>query len=308
MNAFLSDLPKSVRIVEVGPRDGLQNQPQKIDTALKSEWIRRLAACGLPEVEATSFVRPDWIPQLADATDVIAALPTDSSTLFSALVPNLRGLHTARDAGVKRIALFTAASETFNKKNTNASIEESLERFRGIFDVLAGQEMFVRGYVSTAFGCPYEGDVAVEKVVEVSRALHELGCQELSISDTIGVAHPRQVTEVVDAVAAVVPREAIALHFHDTRGLALNNVVAGLHVGVTTYDASAGGLGGCPYAPGAAGNLATEDLVYLLDGLGIESGVDLDALAAANLWFESHFEQPFPSRVLATYRSPATGA
>ncbi len=298
----MSGRVSDVHVVEVGPRDGLQNQSREIATATKVGWIERLAKAGLPEIEATSFVHPKWVPQLADASDVARGLPRDADTLFSALVPNRKGLDGALAAGFDRIALFTAASESFNQKNINASIAESLDRFREIFAAVSDRSMFVRGYVSCCFGCPYEGTIDPRAVAKVSKTLVDLGCDVIGISDTIGVATPKQVDTVLDAVLGEIPVEAVALHFHDTRGTALVNVVAGLERGVRIFDASAGGLGGCPYAPGATGNLATEDLIYLLDGLGVSTGVDLDALAAANLWFEESFDTPFPSRVLSTYR------
>lgn len=296
--------PARVRIVEVGPRDGLQNQPEIIPAAQKLEWIRRLAAAGLEEIEVTAFVHPKWVPALADAEEVASAVPDTGVVLPSALVPNLRGLERAIEKGLRRFSLFTAASETFSKKNTNCSIDQSFDRFAEVFERLESldEKAWVRGYISTCFGCPYEGDVSLARVVEVAKRLHELGVAEVAISDTTGVGFPKQVHKLVEAVAAEIPLEEIALHFHDTRGQALVNVYAGLESGVEVFDASAGGLGGCPYAPGAAGNLATEDLVKLLEALGIETGVDCDALAGANLWFESLFPTPFPSRVLATYR------
>lgn len=311
MKARLRDrLPRAVRIVEVGPRDGLQNQSRQIPTDVKVEWIRRLDAVGLSEIEATSFVHPKWVPQLADATPLLAELARGAplKTPLSALVPNLKGLEPALAGGLERIALFTAASETFSQKNTNASIEETLARFVEVFAVLAarptGGRMRVRGYVSTCFGCPYEGAIAPAAVVRVARRLRELGCAEIALSDTIGVATPAQVEDVVLAVAEHVPLCDLALHLHDTRGTALANVYAGLLLGVRTFDASAGGLGGCPFAPGAAGNLATEDLVYMLQGLGLASDVDIAALGAATLWFESQLGATLPGRVLGSLRVP----
>ncbi|MEE8143195.1 MAG: hydroxymethylglutaryl-CoA lyase [Planctomycetota bacterium] len=292
---------KKVRVVEVGPRDGLQNQGEIIPVHLKLEWIEHLSACGLPEIEVTSFVNPRWVPQLADAIELAQRLPQGGS-IYSALVPNLHGLEDALSAGVRNIAVFTATSETFNQKNINCSVAESLQRFEKIFQRLQGESVRVRGYLSTCFGCPYEGEVPAAEVARLAKELQGLGCAEIAVSDTIGVATPRQVQEVVEKVAEQIPVTKLALHFHDTRGMALVNVMAGLDLGVTTYDASSGGLGGCPFAPGATGNLASEDLVFLLDSLGIETGIDLDALAATNLKFERHFPQPFPGRVLGSYR------
>lgn len=298
-----ADLPRSVRIVEVGPRDGLQNQPDSISAEHKLGWIERLAAAGLQEIEGTAFVHPKWVPQLADA-DVVAQQLPRLVQKPSALVPNRAGLTRAIDAGLDRIALFTAASETFCQKNTNCSIDESLDRFAEVFAAIKSHKksMWVRGYVSTCFGCPYEGDVDVAAVVRVTQQLLELGVDEVAISDTIGSATPLQVEQVLRAVTKVCTVDRLALHFHDTRGQALVNVWAGLRMGVTTFDASAGGLGGCPYAPGASGNLATEDLVYFLDSLGISSGVQLAALVEASLWFEQHCTAAFPGRVLASSR------
>ncbi|MEM7168202.1 MAG: hydroxymethylglutaryl-CoA lyase [Planctomycetota bacterium] len=298
-----SGLPRRVRVVEVGPRDGLQNQPEAIAAADKIGWIERLAAAGLEEIEGTAFVHPKWVPQLADAAEVGAKLP-ELVARPSALVPNRAGLDRALDAGLNRIALFTAASETFCQKNTNCSIDESLDRFAEVFAAIAdrGTRTWVRGYVSTCFGCPYEGDVAVDTVVRVTEQLLQLGVDEIAISDTIGTATPAQVERVIERTASVAALEQLALHFHDTRGLALVNVWAGLRLGVTTFDAAAGGLGGCPYAPGASGNLATEDLIYFLDSLGIDTGVDLQKLVAATLWFEQRCNATFPGRVLASQR------
>lgn len=309
----MSGLPQSVRIVEVGPRDGLQNQPTAIPTATKLAWIERLARAGLREIEVTSFVRPDRIPQLADAAEVAAGLPAVEGTLYSALVPNLRGLENALAAGIDRIALFTAASETFCRKNINASIAESIERFGAMFDAASASVPWIRAYVSTCFGCPYEGQVSTSAVVRVCQELLALGVDEVAISDTIGVATPADIHRVVDALTAPGvlgyddPIALLALHLHDTRGTALANVYAGLERGISTFDAAAGGLGGCPYAPGASGNLATEDLVYFLDGMGIETGVDLEALTGASLWFEAELGTTLPGRVLGAARSRDRG-
>ncbi len=307
--AMLRALPRRVRVLEVGPRDGLQNQPARIPVEIKAEWIARLARSGLEEIEVTSFVRPDRVPQLADAAELMARLPRDGRMLYSVLVPNLEGLENALASGARRIALFIAASETFSRKNTNCSIAESLVRCREVFERLGGESVHVRVYISTAFGCPYEGAVPAGKVADLARALHELGAAEIAVSDTIGVATPPLVVEVVEEVKRGIPLEATALHFHDTRGLALANVLVALDHGVGRFDASAGGLGGCPFAPGASGNLATEDLVHLLDSLGIETGVDLERLAEASLWLERHLAAPLPGRMLGALRSrrPASG-
>ena len=306
-DGLLDGLPDEVRVIEVGPRDGLQNQPRTLPVSQKVEWIRRLAACGIREIEATSFVNPRWVPQLADARDLMLLLDQDpgldnGATVFSTLVPNLHGLEDAFACGVRHVALFTAASETFNRKNLNCSIHESLARFERIFASIGDACVRVRGYISTCFGCPYEGQVPAEKVVEVARRLRDLGATEIALSDTTGVATPPSIERVVEAVAATIPISELALHLHDTRGLALANVLVGLRLGVSTFDASSGGLGGCPYAPGASGNLATEDLLTLLHSLDIETGIDLAALIETNLWFETHFPTPFPGRVLASRR------
>jgi isopropylmalate/homocitrate/citramalate synthase len=295
-------LPRRVKVVEVGPRDGLQNEQAAIDTALKIAFINGLAEAGLPVVEITAFVSPKWVPQMADAREVARAAARRPGTRFSALVPNRRGLDAAVDCGLEHVAVFAAASETFSHRNINQSIADSLRNYADVTAAARAQGLAVRAYLSTSFGCPYEGDVPVARVVELSAALTAMGAEEVAISDTIGVAHPGQVVDVVDAVSAKVPIEQIALHFHDTRGTALANVYAGLECGVATFDSSAGGLGGCPYAPGAAGNLATEDLLYLLHGLGIETGVNLDGVVAASRLIAPHLGHALPSRYLQAAR------
>lgn len=281
-DSLLAQLPKRVTIVEVGPRDGLQNEHGVVPTADKVRYIDQLAAAGLPVVEATSFVSPRAIPQLADAAEVLAGITQRAGTRYSVLVPNAKGMERALAAGVREVAVFTGASETFVQHNINCSIAESLERFRPVLELTRANQVRVRGYISTVFGCPYEGTVALEAVLRVADALLALGVDELSLGDTIGVATPNQVAELVPRVAARVGLERVALHFHDTRGTALANVLAGLELGVTIFDSSSAGLGGCPYAPGASGNLATEDLLYMLHGMGIETGVDLDGVLAAS--------------------------
>lgn len=288
--------PARVTIVEVGPRDGLQNEAAQIATADKVAFVDRLSAAGLPVIEVSAFVSPKWVPQMADAAGVFAGIERRSGTRYAALVPNLAGIERAQAAGVSEIAVFAAASESFSKRNINQSIDTSLEVYRAVCRRAAELGMRVRGYVSTAFGCPFEGDVPAEKVADVAAALVEMGAVEVAVSDTIGVAHPGQVPEVVDAVASRISINQIALHFHDTRGTALANVLAAMDLGVKTFDASAGGLGGCPYAPGATGNLATEDLVYMLNGLDIETGVDLAALRQASAFMESRIGHLLPSR------------
>jgi isopropylmalate/homocitrate/citramalate synthase len=288
--------PSAVRIVEVGPRDGLQNEHAAIGTAAKIGFVNRLTEAGLPSIEVSAFVSPKWVPQMADAAEVFAAITRRAGVRYSALVPNAAGLDRAQAAGVTEVAIFAAASETFSKRNINQTIAESLTTYRAVAARASQLGMKVRAYVSTAFGCPFEGAIAPARVAEVSAALIEMGAFEVAVSDTIGIAHPGQVPPVVGAVAGRVPLQQIALHFHDTRGTALANVLTALDLGIATYDASAGGLGGCPYAPGATGNLATEDLVYMLDGLGIRTGVDLDALVRASSYIEPHVGHALPSR------------
>jgi hydroxymethylglutaryl-CoA lyase len=276
-------LPPAVRIVEVGPRDGLQNEKVIIPTEQKIHFITMLAEAGLPVVEATSFVSPRAIPQLSDAGAVMAGLKDLPSTKYSVLVPNLKGMERALNAGVRSIAVFTAASESFTRHNINATIAESLANFRPVVALAQRERIAVRGYISTVFGCPYEGSVDPEKVLTVAQALLEMGIDELSLGDTIGVATPNQVVEVVSLLLekGTIPIERLAVHFHDTRGTALANILMSLQLGISIVDASAGGLGGCPYAPGAAGNLATEDLLYMLHGMGIKTGVNLEKVVAA---------------------------
>ena len=291
-------MTNQVTIVEVGPRDGLQNEAARIAAPDKVAFVERLAAAGLPVIEVSSFVRPDRVPQLADAREVFAALPPRPGTRYTALVPNLTGLREAQAAGLREVAIFAAASEGFSQRNTNRSIAESLVAFEAVCREARDAGMRVRGYLSTAFGCPFDGAVAPRRVGEIARQLRDLGVYEVAISDTIGIAHAGQVAPVVEAaVAAGVGLDEIALHFHDTRGQALANVMAALPLGVRTFDASAGGLGGCPFAPGATGNLATEDLVYLLDGLGYQTGVSLSGVLEASAFIEPRVGHPLPSRV-----------
>jgi hydroxymethylglutaryl-CoA lyase len=293
------NVPRRVAIVEVGPRDGLQNEAVVIPTADKIAFVDKLSAAGHRTIEVSAFVRPDRVPRMADAADVFAGITRWPGTRYTALVPNLAGLTRAVDAKVDEIAIFTAASETFSKRNINQSISESLDTYRGVAQRARELGLPIRAYVSTAFGCPFEGPIAPEAVADVSGALIEMGAYQVAVSDTIGLAHPGQVPAVVQAVTSRVPLDRIALHFHDTRGTALANVLAALDVGVTTFDASAGGLGGCPFAPGATGNLATEDLLYMLDGLGIDTGVALDAVLAASRFMESKVGHPLASRYAA---------
>lgn len=287
-----------VTIVEVGPRDGLQNEPTPVPIEAKLEFIRLLAESGLPQIEATSFVHPKWVPQLADSDELCRRLTPREGVDYSFLVPNLKGLERALAANLKQIAVFTAASETFSQKNTNRSIAESLRELEQVVQRARQAGMRVRGYVSTAFVCPYEGDIEPGKVREVSEQLLGFGVQELSIGDTIGAAVPRDVERTVGRLLESIPAEKLALHLHDTYGTALANVYCGLQLGISVYDSSAGGLGGCPYAPGASGNLATEDLVYFLDRMGITSGVQLEKVAEASRYIAGVLGRELPSRQL----------
>ncbi|MGH2515545.1 MAG: hydroxymethylglutaryl-CoA lyase [Ktedonobacterales bacterium] len=278
----LSNLPRRVTVVEVGPRDGLQNEKGVVSTADKIAFIDQLSAAGFSVIEATSFVSPKAVPQLADAGEVMAGIARRAGVRYAALVPNAKGMERALAAGVDEVAVFTGASESFVQHNINTSIAGSIESFRPVVTAARGARLRVRGYISTVFGCPYEGAVAPDAVLRVAEELLTLGVDELSLGDTIGVATPNQVVEIVGLLAAHVPLDRLALHFHDTRGTALANVLAALQLGITIFDSSAGGLGGCPYAPGASGNLATEDLLYMLHGLDIATGVNLDAVVAAS--------------------------
>jgi isopropylmalate/homocitrate/citramalate synthase len=268
-------LPARVRIVDVGPRDGLQNEPATVPTATKIELVNRLADAGLPAIEAGAFVSPKWVPQMADSAAVLAGIRRKPGVSYPVLVPNMQGFEAAVAAGVEEIAIFGAASETFSRKNINCSVAESLERFAPVAAAARAKGMRVRGYISCVVGCPYEGEIAPAAVAAVAKALDAMGCYELSLGDTIGVGTPGKVRAMIEAVAREVPIGQLAVHLHDTYGQALANLYAALELGVATADSSVAGLGGCPYAKGASGNVATEDVVYLLDGLGIETGVDL---------------------------------
>lgn len=290
--------PDRVSVYEVSPRDGLQNERATVPLADKIRLIDALVAAGLERIEITSFVSPKWIPQLADADDVARIVNEYPNVVYSALCPNEKGLARARGTRVAEIAVFMSASETHNRKNVNKSMRESLEAAAVTTKLAKAENLRVRGYVSTAWGCPYEGDVPIATVARIARQLVDFGCYQISLGDTIGAGTPRQTAAVLDAVLAEVPLDAIALHMHDTRGTALANIVVGLQYGVRTYDASIGGLGGCPYAPGAAGNVATEDLVYMLRGMGVETGVDLERLVEAGRAAESIVGRTLPSKVL----------
>lgn len=287
----------NIRIVEVGPRDGLQNESAPVSTADKIAFVNLLSATGLRMIEAGAFVSPRWVPQMADAADVFAGLTRRPGVRYTALAPNLRGLERAAAARVDEIAIFAAASEGFSRRNINQTIAESLETYAAVCRAAQERGLPVRAYLSTAFGCPYDGDVDAGLVASLTARLIDMGAYEVAVSDTIGIAHPGQIRKVLPKIVAETPAERLALHFHDTRGTALANVLAALDFGIGTFDASAGGLGGCPYAPGATGNLATEDLVYMLDGLGLNTDIDLDALMRASQFIEAKVGHALPSRV-----------
>jgi hydroxymethylglutaryl-CoA lyase len=296
----MNSLPKSIRIVEVGPRDGLQNESAIVPAPKKAEFVKLLAATGLQDIEVASFVHPKWIPQLADAEELISQLELFPNVRYSALVPNMKGLDRAIQSGIRRIAVFTAASETFNKKNINMGIQESIDVFKPVVARALKEGMSVRGYISTCFVCPYEGSIAKEKVAEVAQALFQIGVDEVSIGDTIGAATPRDVETTCGYLGQRFTGHKLAVHFHDTYGMAIANVYQALQMGFSIFDSSAGGIGGCPYAPGASGNVATEDLVYLLDRLGIKSGVSLKLLRHASHFMAHELGRDLPSRVLKT--------
>ena len=301
-------LPEAVTIWEVGARDGLQNEPSVVPTDAKVEFIERLTAAGLPVVEAASYVRPEWVPQLADAAEVMAAVQRQPDVRYPVLVPNLRGLERALDANVQDIAIFASATESFAQRNLNRGYDEQWVMFAPVVARAVAEGLTVRGYLSMCFGDPWEGAVAADAVVDAVRRLRDLGCEAISLGDTIGVATPGQVSDMIARLtAAGTPIESIGVHFHDTYGQALANTLAALRCGVTTVDSSAGGLGGCPYAKSATGNLATEDLVYMLDGLGIRTGIDLDALIATSAWMAAIVGRPSPSRVVRARTVPHPG-
>ncbi|SEI75017.1 hydroxymethylglutaryl-CoA lyase [Allopseudospirillum japonicum] len=290
-------LPKQVRIVEVGPRDGLQNEPQPISTADKLQLIDYLVDAGLTSIEAASFVSPKWVPQMGDATEVMQGVRAHAGVTYSALTPNIKGLQAALAVGVQEVAVFGAASESFTQKNINCSISESLERFAPVVSQAQAAGVKVRAYVSCVMGCPYEGEIAPAKVAEVSDLLYQMGCYEVSLGDTVGVGTPYKTQAMLEAVSARVPMDKLAAHFHDTYGQALVNLYAALNMGVAVIDASVAGLGGCPYAKGAAGNVATEDVVYLLQGLGIETGIDLAKLSTAGAFISQVIGRSSRSKV-----------
>jgi hydroxymethylglutaryl-CoA lyase len=290
------ELPSRVLITEVGPRDGLQNEKQPVSTDVKVELCERLLSAGVRQLEATSFVSPKWVPQMADAADVMARLPRPQGVRISVLVPNMKGFEGALAAGADEVVIFAAASEAFSMRNINCSIADSIERFRPVARAARDNGLRLRAAVSVAFGCPYQGEVPVAAVVDVSQRLRELGCDEIGIADTIGVGTAAQVERVFDAVTRAVPREQLSGHFHDTYGQAIANVVASLRCGIERFDASIAGLGGCPYAKGATGNVATEDVVYLMHGLGIETGIDLERLVDTGQWISAQLGRRSQSR------------
>jgi hydroxymethylglutaryl-CoA lyase len=301
-------LPARVTVVEVGPRDGLQNEPETLSVEDKVAFCDRLIAAGLPVVEVGALVSPKWVPQMAGSDEVLRRVRKAAGVRLPVLVPNRVGYERARAAGAREVAVFTAASESFSRRNTNASIDETFERFAAFVPEARQEGLRVRGYLSTAFGCPYEGRVAPAAAVAVARRLAEAGCDEVSIGDTIGVAVPTQVGELLGLLAVELPLDRVAVHFHDTRGTALANVLAALEAGVSVVDSAAGGTGGCPYAPGASGNLATEDLLYMLHGMGIETGVSLEAVAEASRALSARLGRALPSRYLQAGPAAARSA
>jgi hydroxymethylglutaryl-CoA lyase len=292
--------PTRVTIKEVGPRDGLQNEKAQIATEDKIAWINQLSKTGLTYIEVTSFVHPKWIPQLADALEVATRIERVPGVTYAALVPNQKGLEKALAAQIDEVCVFMSASETHNRKNINKSIAETFPVLEEVVKTAKQEGKTVRGYVSTVFGCPYEGNVSIEQVIRVSEQLFAMGIDELSLGDTIGVATPKQVQEVLEAVLQRFPKEKLAMHFHDTRGTALANILVSLEMGITIFDSSLGGLGGCPYAPGASGNVATDDLIYMLHGMDIATGIDVERLTEAALFIRDKIGRPLSSRYLQT--------
>lgn len=300
------ELPSEVRIVEVGPRDGLQNESQHIPTATRVRLVEMLAEAGLSVVETGSFVNPKWVPQMADSEAVFAAIQRREQTRYTALTPNLKGFERALEAGADEVAVFAAASESFSRKNINCGIAESLERFEPVMRAAAAAGVPVRGYVSCVMGCPYDGDVAPRQVADVSRALMDMGCYEISLGDTIGVGTAGSTACLLDELLATLAPANLALHFHDTYGQALANILVGLQRGIATIDASVAGLGGCPYARGATGNVATEDVIYMLHGMGIRTGVDADKLRAAGRFISDRLDRPTQSRAARALDAKST--
>lgn len=308
LSQYLCRIPQFVKIVEVGPRDGLQNEKHIVPTAVKVELIKMLVSSGLPIVEATSFVSPKWVPQLADANDVMEGIRNVEGARFPVLTPNLKGFEAAVAAGAKEVAIFASASESFSKSNINCSIEESLHRYREVADAARKHSLPVRGYVSCVVGCPIEGMVPASNVAYVAKELYSMGCSEISLGDTIGVGTPGTVIPMLESVVNVVPIENLAVHFHDTYGQALANILVSLQMGIGTVDSSVSGLGGCPYAKGASGNVATEDVVYMLNGIGVKTNVDLDKLMLAGDFISKHLGRPSASKVAIALRKVASNA
>jgi len=290
-------LPQQVRLVEVGPRDGLQNEPVIIDSVDKIALINRLSASGLSTIEVSSFVSPQRVPQMADAAEILAGIDRLPGVSYPVLVPNRKGLEAALSAGAEEIAIFCAASETFSQRNINCSITQSLERFADVAELALSHGVKVRGYISCVIGCPYEGGIAAKVVADIAARLVELGCYEISLGDTVGIATPGQVQDLLDVVAESVPKSQLAVHFHDTYGQALANILTAIESGITVVDSSVAGLGGCPFAPGASGNVATEDVLYMMNGLGVSTGVDLDLLIEAGLFISDLLNRPSGSKV-----------
>ncbi|OEH94384.1 hydroxymethylglutaryl-CoA lyase [Bacillus solimangrovi] len=297
------NLPNSVTIKEVGPRDGLQNEKVFIDTQDKIDWVNQLSETGLSYIEVTSFVHPKWIPQLKDAVHVLKQIKRKKTITYAALVPNMKGLERALETDVDECSVFMSASESHNMKNINKTIDGTFPVLNEVVAASLKENKTVRGYVSTVFGCPYEGNVPIDAVLHVSENLFEMGISELSLGDTIGVANPRQVEQVLEEVLKRFPSDKLAMHFHNTRGTALANVLASLQMGITKFDSSLGGLGGCPYAPGASGNLATDDLIYMLEGMGITTGIQADKLLKASQFIEAKINKPLPSHSLQVHRA-----
>ncbi len=300
-------LPSEVKIVEVGPRDGLQNEPETLPTAVKVDLINRLSAAGVRAIEAGSFVSPKRVPQMADTAEVMAGIERRAGVSYSVLTPNLKGFEAALAADAKEVAVFTAASETFSQNNVNCSIDESLKRFHPVLEAAKAAGIVVRGYVSCVLGCPYEGAVDAEAVARVASQLMDLGCYEISLGDTIGIGTPAQAQALVDVVSEVVPRDRLAAHFHDTYGQALANILAVLEKGVAIVDSSVSGLGGCPYANGATGNVASEDVLYMLDGLNIKTGIELEAMVAAGRFISGELGRRPASKVSKTFSGGGKG-
>lgn len=299
LNSILNrNYPETVEIIEVGPRDGIQNEKSFVATEDKIKWINQLSHTGLKYIEVTSFVNPQWIPALKDAEEVVKKIERVPGVMYAALVPNRRGLETALEANIDEVSIFMSASETHNQKNINKSIEQTVPILQEVAKESIAAGKSIRGYISTVFGCPYEGNVSIENVIRISETLFEMGARELSLGDTIGVATPLQVQKVLDVLLKRFPSDKLAMHFHDTRGTAMANVLVSLEMGITRFDSSLGGLGGCPYAPGASGNLATDDLFYMLDGMGIRTNIQYDRLIEAALFIQDKMSKSLPSHTL----------